>query len=307
MAKNKNKKKKKSAVKEIQKGLPQNIVAVGERVEEDKNIYISQKVYREIHRFTRGKTENESGGVLLGEVKEELGKTNILLYGFIEAKFSAGTPTTLTFTHESWEYIHKEAEKRFPQYRILGWIHTHPDFGIFLSDYDKFIQKNYFGGDDQVAYVVDPVRGIEGFYFKINENLVHCKGFYVFDEVGTKIRLPEAGNTGKDAERSRWAGILLAGVTVLLSVATLLLSANIRHLQEKLRTMEIRQKEWEEAVTLRLYDLEERLSEFEREKQEDKTETEEPAPEEDKTETEPAGNKEHSAPEEATEGEKNNG
>ena len=42
--------------------LPQNILPMGERVEENKNIYISQSVYKQIHKFTKNKTTNESGG-----------------------------------------------------------------------------------------------------------------------------------------------------------------------------------------------------------------------------------------------------
>ena len=38
--------------------LPQNIIPVGERVFEDKNIYIHQKVYEQIHKFSANKTEN---------------------------------------------------------------------------------------------------------------------------------------------------------------------------------------------------------------------------------------------------------
>ena len=152
----------------IENSLPQNILPIGERVEEDKNIYISQPVYNEIHKFTQNKTTNESGGMLIGEVVEEFGKTNIIINGFIEAKFSEGTPTTLKFTHETWEYVHKEMDKRFPGQKIVGWIHTHPNFGIFLSEYDKFIQENFFKEEYQIAYVVDPIQNIEGFYFWIN-------------------------------------------------------------------------------------------------------------------------------------------
>ena len=37
---------------------PQNILMIGERGEENKNIYISQAVYKEIHNFTKNKTTN---------------------------------------------------------------------------------------------------------------------------------------------------------------------------------------------------------------------------------------------------------
>ena len=187
MAKKKNSKKVVKYEPIIENSLPQNILPIGERVEEDKNIYISQPVYKEIHKFTQNKTTNESGGMLIGEVVEEFGKTNIIINGFIEAKFSEGTPTTLKFTHETWEYVHKEMDKRFPGQKIVGWIHTHPNFGIFLSEYDKFIQENFFKEEYQIAYVVDPIQNIEGFYFWINGKIERCKGFYKFDKMGTKI------------------------------------------------------------------------------------------------------------------------
>lgn len=105
--------------------LPQNILPVGERVEEDKNIYISQETYKEIREFTKNKTVNESGGMLIGNVIEEFGKTNIVIHGFVEAKYSEGTSTTLKFTHETWEYVHGEIDKKYENAQIVGWIHTH--------------------------------------------------------------------------------------------------------------------------------------------------------------------------------------
>lgn len=183
--------------------LPQNVIYMGDRVQEDKNIYISQSTYKEIQKFTKNKLTNESGGMLIGNVVEAFGKTNIIIRGFVEAKYSEATPTTLKFTHETWDYVHGVVEKKYEDGKILGWIHTHPDFGIFLSEYDKFIQNNFFREDYQIAYVVDPIQHIEGFYFWINDRIERCKGFYIFDKVGTKIQIektiPEASeNTTED-------------------------------------------------------------------------------------------------------------
>lgn len=195
MAKKAKKQNKKAPVNELPENmLPQNILPMGERVEENKNIYISQAVYKEIHKFTKNKTTNESGGMLVGTIIEEFGKTNIVISGFVEAKFCEATPTTLKFTHETWEFVHKEIEKKHKGKKIVGWIHTHPDFGIFLSEYDKFIHQNFFSEAYQVAYVVDPIQDIEGFYFWINGNIEKCKGFYIYDKTGTQITV----DTGKD-------------------------------------------------------------------------------------------------------------
>ncbi len=182
--------------------LPQNIITMGNKVEENKNIYISQPAYKAIHRFAEAKTENESGGMLIGSVIEEFGKTNIVIAGFIEAKYCKATPTTLKFTHETWDYCHKEIAKKFPGKKIVGWIHTHPNFGIFLSEYDKFIQENFFKEEYEIAFVVDPIQGIEGFYFWINEKIERCRGFYIFDKTGTRINIePVVEKAEKNAEK----------------------------------------------------------------------------------------------------------
>lgn len=250
MAKKEKKQNKKAPVNELPENmLPQNILPMGERVEENKNIYISQAVYKEIHKFTKNKTTNESGGMLVGTIIEEFGKTNIVISGFVEAKFCEATPTTLKFTHETWEFVHKEIEKKHKGKKIVGWIHTHPDFGIFLSEYDKFIHQNFFSEAHQVAYVVDPSQNIEGFYFWINGNIEKCKGFYVYDKTGAQITV----DTGKhEAVEEKAAEPLFSIKNILIAILSVavvfLIFANISSSkqleklekeQEKLETQQV--------------------------------------------------------------------
>ncbi len=246
MAKKAKKQAKKAPVNELPENmLPQNILPIGERVEENKNIYISQVVYKEIHKFTKNKTTNESGGMLVGSIIEEFGKTNIVISGFVEAKFSEGTPTTLKFTHETWEYVHKEIEKKHKGKKIVGWIHTHPDFGIFLSEYDKFIQQNFFSEDYQVAYVVDPIQNIEGFYFWINGNIEKCKGFYIYDKTGTQITV-DIGKDEPAAEKSDTSLFSIRNILIaLLSVAVAFLIFSNISTNNKLEKLEEEQEKLE--------------------------------------------------------------
>lgn len=250
MAKKTKKQTKKAPVNELPENmLPQNILPMGERVEENKNIYISQAVYKEIHKFTKNKTTNESGGMLVGTVIEEFGKTNIVISGFVEAKFCEATPTTLKFTHETWEFVHKEIEKKHKGKKIVGWIHTHPDFGIFLSEYDKFIHQNFFSEAHQVAYVVDPIQNIEGFYFWINGNIEKCKGFYIYDKTGTQITV-DAGKDETSEEKTPEPLFSIKNILIaILSVAVIFLifsniSSNkqlekLEKEQEKLETQQL--------------------------------------------------------------------
>ena len=238
---NKNSKKEAPQADLSENMLPQNILPIGERVEESKNIYILQSVYKEIHRFTQNKTTNESGGMLVGTTLDEFGKTNIIISGFVEAKHCEATPTTLTFTHETWEYVHKEIEKKHPGKKIVGWIHTHPDFGIFLSEYDKFIHQNFFNEDYQVAYVVDPIQEIEGFYFWINGKIEKCRGFYIYDKTGAKITVDadkEEAAVTKEPSVFSVRNILLA----VLTVAVILLAFSNISTNQKLSRLETQQK-----------------------------------------------------------------
>lgn len=224
MAKKAKKQNKKAPVNELPENmLPQNILPMGERVEENKNIYISQAVYKEIHKFTKNKTTNESGGMLVGTIIEEFGKTNIIISGFVEAKFCEATPTTLKFTHGTWEFVHKEIEKKHKGKKIVGWIHTHPDFGIFLSEYDKFIHQNFFSEAYQVAYVVDPIQNIEGFYFWVNGNIEKCKGYYIYDKTGTQITVDTGKNEPTEEKASEPLFSIKNILIAILSVAVVFL------------------------------------------------------------------------------------
>ncbi len=215
-----------------EESLPQNILLIGEHTETNKEIYIFQKTYKEIRQFTKNKTEIESGGILVGDAIEEFGKTNIMIRGFIEAKYSEGTPTTLKFTHETWKYVHAMIDKHYPDMKIVGWIHTHPSFGIFLSEYDKFIHGNFFNDKNQIAYVVDPIQKTEGFFFWKNEEIERCKGFYIFDDVDATIDIPQEDEESRKEQPAPllphsgakdWQiWILYAAVAVLLLIDVLL-------------------------------------------------------------------------------------
>lgn len=251
----------------MEESLPQNILPVGERVEENKKIYISQSVYMEILKFTKNKTTNESGGMLIGNVIGEFGKTNIIIQGFVEAKYTEATPTTLKFTHETWDYVHLEIERRFDGGQIVGWIHTHPDFGIFLSEYDVFIQKNFFKEDYQIAYVVDPIQHIEGFYFWINGKIERCKGFYIYDKTDKKIdiecekveeatsRLATATNTSRPVLL-----YVLSGVFALAMIILAIVSVN---LSNRMSILESRQENLVESANQSIYYLQQQVTSLE--------------------------------------------
>jgi proteasome lid subunit RPN8/RPN11 len=115
-------------------------------------------------------TAIEQGGALVGEVDEASGSVHIS--AAIPARLAVGTASSLTFTHDSWDEINDSLSRNFPKLRIVGWYHSHPDFGIFLSAYDTFIQQNFFSATWQVAYVIDPIRKQAGMFGWENGSIV---------------------------------------------------------------------------------------------------------------------------------------
>ena len=95
----------------------------------------------------------------------------------------------VTFTHETWAKINHEMDTRFGNLSIVGWYHTHPDFGIFLSDRDVFIQQHFFSNPGNVAYVIDPVRKTEGTFTWQGGKPVLAPHYWV----GDKVQIAGAG------------------------------------------------------------------------------------------------------------------
>lgn len=110
----------------------------------------------------------EVGGMLVGHVRD--GVTNVI--GAVPALNAATEQVSLTFTHEVWNDILRDVDAQFPGSSIVGWYHTHPSFGLFLSQYDEFIQRNFFSAPGQLALVIDPIAGRQAWFTLRGEELI---------------------------------------------------------------------------------------------------------------------------------------
>lgn len=217
--------------------LPLNFLSFGEIENDDVKVYIKQDVYKALEKLAASDTSKELGSIILGEYSEELGKTHVVISDFIEAKYTDASASTLTFTHETWDYVHREHEKSYPTKKIIGWQHTHPNYGIFLSNYDMFIQENFFNMPFQVAYVIDPIQNIRGFFQWKNGKIEKLKGYYVYDEIGKPIKIEQKKIIKEDAPASNRNKALTSIVSILCVVCLILafsLSSMKNSYQERL-------------------------------------------------------------------------
>jgi proteasome lid subunit RPN8/RPN11 len=125
------------------------------------DVRLSDPVRNEIYDHVWGELEREVGGVLIGHYPSKGPRT--VVSAVIPALRATGARTSLTFTHDAWQDVHRELE-RYPGEQIVGWYHSHPGFGIFLSQNDLFIHRNFFSGIRQTAFVVDPYAAQEGWF-----------------------------------------------------------------------------------------------------------------------------------------------
>jgi proteasome lid subunit RPN8/RPN11 len=115
-----------------------------------------------IYEHVFGNADREVGGVLVGKVAVP-GMMPVIT-GAIPAIAADEQRATLTFTQDSWEHVHRVLDRDFAGHQIVGWYHSHPSFGIFLSGHDLFIHRNFFAGASQIAFVVDPIGQEEGVF-----------------------------------------------------------------------------------------------------------------------------------------------
>jgi proteasome lid subunit RPN8/RPN11 len=166
-------------------------------------------------------TQIEVGGFLVGTI---VGDTTTVT-NVMRAKKTVGKSTNLTFTHDTWTELYKEIEELKTESVIIGWYHSHPNFGVFLSEHDKFIQNNYFKADGQITTVVDPIRGRRGWWYSSDEKIVT----YGKEVDTTKERLGKSA-TDPDAnmdavfEAAAPKGGVSTGKVIAISAAMSLLS-----------------------------------------------------------------------------------
>lgn len=105
--------------------------------------------------------DREVGGVLIGRMPAD--GSLPMVTGAIPAVSADERRATLTFTQDTWAHVHRTLDTKFPpDEQIVGWYHSHPGFGIFLSGHDLFIHENFFSSPSQIAVVVDPHARTEG-------------------------------------------------------------------------------------------------------------------------------------------------
>ena len=153
----------------------------------DHRIFIRSSILKQIVEYSRTNLHRELGGVMIGNNCVWKGRPFIVVEDYIEARLGESRSASFKFTHDSFSEITRLKEQKHPDpdTMMVGWHHTHPSFGIFLSGMDLFIHQNFFDLPWQVALVVDPVADKLGF-FQWKKKEIHKVGFFTIAPADSK-------------------------------------------------------------------------------------------------------------------------
>lgn len=127
-------------------------------------VVFKRSVLNEIARHGMASPGVEVCGVIVGNLYRDDSGLFLYVDASVRGNGAESAGASVTFKADTWTHIQNVMDREHPTRRIVGWYHTHPSFGIFLSDMDVFIQKNFFNLPWQIAYVFDPVSGEQGVF-----------------------------------------------------------------------------------------------------------------------------------------------
>jgi proteasome lid subunit RPN8/RPN11 len=120
-------------------------------------VLVRPSVIAEAFESAANKPSNEVGGLLLGQFRGRF----VVVQRLVPSS-SVGSSTRITFRASDFARALDQAE---PNQLIVGWYHSHPGHGVFLSPTDlKHQSQSQDQCRDYVALVLDPLRP-EGFGF----------------------------------------------------------------------------------------------------------------------------------------------
>ncbi len=135
-----------------------------------------------------GQEQMEVGGLLVGRECADDAGVYLVVAGAIPARQARGTAVSVTFTHQTWDQLSAEKANRYPDQAIVGWYHTHPGLGVFLSERDLFIHRNFFANSTHIAVVIDPSKFTWGIFYWQDSKLVAASGCYIYGEPAAEYK-----------------------------------------------------------------------------------------------------------------------
>lgn len=168
-------------------------------------VFMSPRAFVRVCAHAGSDLDNEVGGWLLGKWRADRlsGEQFIVIESSLPARETRQGSAHLTFTQNSQVALYNEVQERYPEKDVVGWYHTHPRMGIFLSEWDTWLHRNFFPGLYQVALVIEPHSASGGFFICRPDGSLDARRYYGFYELnnGRRRSVVHWRNMLSEAER----------------------------------------------------------------------------------------------------------
>jgi proteasome lid subunit RPN8/RPN11 len=149
------------------------------------SVFLTQNAWNQAVQHASSDLDNEVGGILVGKwcADAETARQFIVITATLPARFTQQGRVFLTFTQDSLVDFHAKIDEMYPEDAIVGWYHTHPRMGVFLSHYDTWLHSHFFPEAWQVALVMEPHKEVGGFFIRREDGLLEPSCYFGFYEL----------------------------------------------------------------------------------------------------------------------------
>jgi proteasome lid subunit RPN8/RPN11 len=136
------------------------------------SVFITPRAFVRCCAHAGSDLDNEVGGWLVGKWRadHQTGAHFITVESVLPARHTRFGSAFLTFTQDSQVWLYNQLQEYYPNRELVGWYHTHPRMGVFLSEYDSWLHRNFFPEIYQVALVIEPHSATGGFFVRSLED-----------------------------------------------------------------------------------------------------------------------------------------
>ena len=122
-------------------------------------VYFSKTAIQQFEQHAASFAENrlECMGLLLGNYYSFQGKRWVWAEQYITAE-NDSSPTSVRFSRDAFSSLVQKYNSSRNNKLVVGWAHSHPGYGCFLSATDVKTQDSFFDHSLNFALVVDPSK-----------------------------------------------------------------------------------------------------------------------------------------------------
>lgn len=125
---------------------------------------ITAQAQQQILHHARQTPTIEVGGLLLGDLYQHQDCYFVQVTHILPAKATDAGALHVTFTSATWIDLIQQ-RSQYQTKPTVGWYHSHPGIGVFLSAQDRLTHQSFFGDRPwYLAIVIDPQSNQQGVF-----------------------------------------------------------------------------------------------------------------------------------------------